>query len=118
MIAADTNILVYAHRSDSPWHETAQSCIQSLAEGRASWGIPWPCVHEFLSIVTHPRIYDPPSSVEAAIGQIDAWLESPIAELLSESDTHWIILREQLRIGKIQGPMVHDARVASICIGH
>ena len=68
--------------------------------------------------MTHPRIYDPPSSVEAAIGQIDAWLESPIAELLSESDTHWIILREQLRIGQIQGPMVHDARVASICIGH
>jgi hypothetical protein len=22
-------------------------------------GIPWPCLHEFLAIVTHPRIYAP-----------------------------------------------------------
>lgn len=118
MIAADTNILVYAHRSDSEWHKRARSCIQSLAEGRASWGIPWPCVHEFLSIVTHPRIYDPPSSVDAAIDQVDAWLECPVVELLGESDAHWEILRGQLRVAQIQGPMVHDARVASICIGH
>jgi len=75
-------------------------------------------VHEFLSIVTHPRIYDPPSSVGAAIDQVEAWLESPVAELLSESDAHWQILREQLRVAQIQGPIVHDARIASICIGH
>ncbi len=118
LIAADTNILVYAHRSDSEWHGSAQACIQSLAEGRVSWGIPWPCVHEFLSIVTHARIYDPPSSVDAAIDQVDAWLESPVAELLGESDAHWDILRGQLRAGQIRGPMVHDARVAAICIGH
>ena len=92
--------------------------LQSLAEGRASWGIPWPCVHEFLSIVTHPRIYEPPSSVDAAIDQVDAWLESPVAELLGESDAHWEVLRGQLRVAQIQGPMVHDARVGSICIGH
>ena len=118
MIATDTNILVYAHRSDSQWHEPARSCIQSLAEGRLSWGIPWPCVHEFLSIVTHPKIYDPPSSMAEAIAQVDAWLGSPVAELLGESDDHWKILRGQLAAGQIQGPMVHDARIASICIGH
>ena len=118
MIAADTNILVYAHRSDSEWHEQACTCIQSLAEGRQSWAIPWPCVHEFLSIVTHPRIWDPPSSLAAAIDQVDAWLESPVAELLGEGDSHWDILRGQLRAGRIRGPMVHDARVAAICIAH
>jgi hypothetical protein len=65
---------VYAHRSDSEWHEPARECIRNLAEGRISWSIPWPCVHEFLSIVTHPRIYDPPSHQDAAIDQVDAWL--------------------------------------------
>jgi len=118
LIAVDTNILVYAHRGDSSWHEAAYTCIKSLAEGRISWGIPWPCVHEFLAIVTHPRIYDPPSDVDAAIDQVDAWLESPVAELLTESDAHWEILKVQLNDGQIRGPMVHDARVASICIGH
>ncbi|HSN73111.1 MAG TPA: hypothetical protein VLT59_16465, partial [Steroidobacteraceae bacterium] len=84
MIAADTNILVYAHRADSAWHQPARDCIKQLAEGRVSWGIPWPCVHEFLAIVTHPRIYDPPSSLEQALEQIDAWLASPVAFLMAE----------------------------------
>ena len=83
MIATDTNILVYAHRADSEWHQQARSNLAILAEGRVSWGLPWPCLHEFLAIVTHPRIYDPPSAVEEAVGQVEAWLESPVAELLT-----------------------------------
>ena len=118
MIAADTNILVYAHRADSEWHPQARSCLQTLAEGRVSWGIPWPCLHEFLAIVSHPRIYDPPSTIALAAAQVDAWLESPVAELLAEADSHWPILKQQLFAGQIKGPMVHDARVAALCIAH
>ena len=118
MIAADTNILVYAHRTDSEWHTPAHACIRGLAQGHVSWGVPWPCIHEFLAIVTHPRIFDPPSSIDAAISQIDAWLESPVAALLGETDAHWSILREQLLRGQVKGPLVHDARIAAICIGH
>ncbi|MCE2494684.1 MAG: PIN domain-containing protein [Alphaproteobacteria bacterium] len=118
MIAIDTNILVYAHRSDSEWHSRARSCLRSLAEGRGQWGIPWACLHEFLAIVTHPRIYDPPSAIEAAVDQVDAWLEAPGTELLGESGAHWELLSETLCHGRIQGPIVHDARVASTCIGH
>ena len=46
MIAIDTNVLVYAHREDSPFHETAAACLASCAESRAPWAIPWPCVHD------------------------------------------------------------------------
>jgi predicted nucleic acid-binding protein len=52
MIAIDTNILVYAHREDSPFHEKAYESILELAEGRSPWAIPWPCIHEFLAITT------------------------------------------------------------------
>ncbi len=75
-------------------------------------------MHEFLSIVTHPRLYDPPSNLNAAIDQVDTWLESPVAVLLAETESHWDILREQLSVGQIRGPMIHDARVAAVCIGH
>ena len=118
MIAADTNILVYAHRADSEWHAQARSSIESLAQGRASWGLPWPCIHEFLAIVSHPRIYDPPSTVAQALAQIDAWLESPVAEVLAETHQHWSVLKELLRNGRVKGSMVHDARVAAMCIAH
>ena len=118
MIATDTNILVYAHRGDSEWHEPARVAIRRLAEGRVSWGLPWPCVHEFLAIVTHPSIYDPPSTIAQAAGQVDAWLDAPVAELLTETGMHWRILREQLQAGRVTGPRVHDARIATLCLGH
>jgi toxin-antitoxin system PIN domain toxin len=118
MIATDTNLLVHAHRADSEWHEAASACIRALAEGRSSWGIPWPCVHEFLAIVTHPNIYDPPSRIEEAVDQVDAWLASPVAYLLTEGASHWTTLRDMLTRGQIRGPLVHDARIAALCVAH
>lgn len=118
MIAVDTNILVYAHREDSPWHGVASTRVAELAEGRAPWAIPWPCLHEFLAIVTHPRIYAPPTPVPAALDQIDAWLESPSVTLLAESDGYWPELKSLVHDGRIAGPQVHDARVAALCRHH
>lgn len=118
MIAVDSNLLVYAHREDSPWHDSAYARIVELAEGRSSWAIPWPCVHEFLSIVTHPRIYSPPTPLRNAIEQVDAWLESPSLVVLSESADHWPSLRAILVSGRVSGPQVHDARIVAICRQH
>lgn len=118
MIALDTNILVYAHRGDSPFHAHAAGCLRRLAEGTARWAMPWPCVHEFFGVVTHPRIYDPPSPSEKAIDQIEAWLQSPSVVLLAEPGNYWPTLREQLERGVISGPRVHDARIASLCLAH
>jgi predicted nucleic acid-binding protein len=92
--------------------------VTELAEGRGAWAIPWPCIHEFLAIVTHPRIFGPPTPLAAAIDQIEAWLESPTLMLLSESESHWRELRTLLKTGKIVGAMVHDARIAALCLQH
>jgi uncharacterized protein len=87
VIAIDTNLLVYAHREDSPFHEAADACVAQCAEARAAWAIPWPCLHEFFAIATHPRIYAPPTPAGRALEQIDAWLESPSLVLLTEGDS-------------------------------
>jgi toxin-antitoxin system PIN domain toxin len=118
LIAIDTNLLVYAHRRDSPWHQRAAACIKVLAQGREAWSIPWPCIHEFLAIVTHPRIYAPPSRLEQAVDQVDAWLESPTLSLLNETHDHWEQLKTQLSAARITGPAVHDARVVALCLAH
>ena len=118
MIAVDTNILVYGHREDSSWHATAAARIAELAEGRAPWAIPWPCLHEFLAIVTHPRIYAPPTPLTGALDQVEAWLEAPSLVLLTEVDGYWPLLRSALDGGRITGPQVHDARVAALCRVH
>ena len=118
MIAIDTNVLVYAHREDSPFHDAAAACLASCAEGRAPWAIPWPCVHEFFAIATHPRIYNPPTPAARALDQIDAWLESPSLVLLAETEGHWPRLRSLLQQARIAGPAVHDARIAALCLLH
>jgi toxin-antitoxin system PIN domain toxin len=118
MIAVDTNILIYAHREDSSWHAQAFARVAELAEGRASWAIPWPCLHEFLVIVTHPRVYAPPTPLAAALDQVEAWLESPSLVALGEGSGYWAALRGMLEAGRIEGPRIHDGRVAALCHSH
>lgn len=116
MIAVDTNLLVYAHREDCEWHERALAVLLELANGNQRWAIPWPCVHEFFAIVTHPRIYRRPSTPAQATATIDAWNESPALEFLHESPTYWGTLSRLIDAGRIRGPMIHDARIAAMCI--
>ena len=118
MIAVDTNILVYANRADSPWHERADHAVAGLAESSASWAIPWPCLFEFFAIVTHPKIYNPPTPPGDALIQIECWLESPSLVLLSEGDEFWPAVRGLLLGSGVQGGAVHDGRIAALCVRH
>jgi uncharacterized protein len=118
VIAVDTNVLVHAHRADSPWHQGAQAAVRELAEGPARWAVPWPCLHEFLAVVTHPRIWSPPTPVGAALAQVEAWVESPTLVLLHEGDGYWPQLKALVTAGRIDGPRIHDARVAALCREH
>jgi toxin-antitoxin system PIN domain toxin len=118
MIAVDTNLLVCAHRHESEWHVPAARTIMKLAEGDGPWAIPWPCVHEFLSVVTNPRIYKPPTPLAKAFEQVEIWIASPSLRLIGELAGHWTELRRLLTAGKISGGAVHDARVVAICREH
>jgi len=118
MRAVDTNILVYAHREDSPFHAQALQCVKVLAEARSPWAIPWPCLHEFFAIVTHPKIFDPPTPHTNAVDQIEAWLESPSLVVLSEQSGYWAVLKQIITPARTCGPQIHDARIAAMCITH
>jgi predicted nucleic acid-binding protein len=75
-------------------------------------------LHEFLAIVTHARIYDPPTPAAKALAQVEIWMESPSLHLLGELKGHWGELKRLVTTGKITGGMIHDARVAAICKEH
>ena len=118
MIALDTNILVYAHRRDLSQHTLALQAIQRLvAEGR-TWAVPWPCIHEFLAVVTNPRIFKTPTSTETAITVVRELGAQQQARLLGESHRHLDILDRLCLSATVTGSKLHDARIAAICIGH
>lgn len=118
MIALDTNLLVYAHREDNDFHVRAKALVEALREQPAPRAIPWPCVHEFVGIVTHTKIYQPPSKLGDALAAVDAWLAGGNVELLAEGPGYWSRVRSLAMAARIAGPRIHDARIAAICLHH
>ncbi len=119
MIAVDTNLLVYAHRRESRHHAAAASLLRALAEGDAPWAILWPCCYEFLSVVTNPRIWrDDATTPEQAWGQLAAWIAAPSLRLIGETQDFAELLERFVLRPRVLGAVVHDARIAAICVAH
>jgi toxin-antitoxin system PIN domain toxin len=118
MIAVDTNILVYARRTESPHHAAAAALIAQLAEGTSPWALPWPVVYEFVRVVTHPRVFDPPSTLHAVLRDLQSLLASPSLTMLGEGPGHIRHMHEQLRIGAAGGNLAHDAHIAALVVEH
>lgn len=118
MIAVDTNLLVYSHRLDSPFHHQARKLIEELRDGPASWAIPWPCIHEFIAIVTHPKIFKVPTPLEISFASIETWLAGGNLQLICESEGYLEKLRSLASSAKLQGPRIHEARIAALCLHH
>ena len=119
MIAVDTNVLVYAHRLEAKENAAASQKLAELASGSQTWALPWPCIYEFFGVVTNRRIWkDAASSQAQAWQQIEQWTGSPSVLLLSETDDFVEVLAELLVRPKVVGPVVHDARVAALCLAH
>lgn len=118
MIALDTNVLVYARRTEAPNHARACTLLASLAEGDEPWALPWPCVYEYVRVVTHPRVFDPPSELARVLDDLASLLESPSLTLLGEGPTHVAWFFEAAEDGAAVGNLAHDAHIAALCREH
>ena len=118
MIAVDTNVLVYAHREDLPQHRAALARLRALAEGHALWALPVFCVGEFVRIVTHRKLFHPPSTLPEATAALEALLASPSLTLLSPGDRYWPLFSDALREGRAVGNLAFDAQIVAVCREH
>lgn len=118
MIALDTNVLVYARRAEVPQHETARSILTDLAQGTAPWALFWPCIYEFVRVVTHPRVFAPPSDLDAVLEDLDNLFASPSLHLIGEGPRHADHFRRMLDAGQARGNLAHDAHIAALVVEH
>jgi uncharacterized protein len=116
VIAVDTNVLVYAHRADTPQHHAAKSTLEQMAISGQRWCIPWPCAHEFVSVVTHTR-WNAPTPLTVAFDALESWLSHPSCSAIGESSSHLSLLSGLAQRAQLKGAAVHDARIAAICLG-
>jgi toxin-antitoxin system PIN domain toxin len=118
VIAVDTNVLVYAHRSETPFHAAAAQALAQLAEGNSPWAVPLHCLVEFAAVVTHSRVWRTPSSAQQVDDQVNAWLESPTMRVLGEDRDFWPVFAHCLQQARSAGGAVHDTRIAACCRYH
>ncbi len=118
MQAIDTNVLVYAAITRSAHHEQALSILEKLAQGHLPWAIPWPCIYEFLRVVTHPRVSHPPVPLETALANLKGLAQSATLVLLRETDRHLQVMETVMRQSGATGNLVHDAHIAALCLEH
>lgn len=109
---------MFARREETPFHRDAVRLLREFATGSEPWAIPWPCIYEFLRVVTDPRVFDPPTPLDAALEDLGRLLESPSLSLLGEGPAHPSHLTRTLRTGEVSGNLVHDGHIAALCIEH
>jgi len=117
MIAIDTNLLVYAHRSAAPEHRAARSAIERAANAETGWGVSHPSIAEFWSVVTHASLARPSTAGEAS-----SFLRSVLRD---GSGQLWLpgsgFGERLLRLAtdlKVRGPRIFDLQIALTAIEH
>ena len=118
MIALDTNVLVYAHRTEAPKHARALSWLTHLAEGDTPWGLPVFALGEFLRVVTHRSIFSPPSPLAKAIPAMESLLASPSIRLISPGPDYVQHFHALVKTTEATGNLVFDAQIAALCREH
>jgi uncharacterized protein len=116
VIAVDTNIAVYAHRPETSYSQRAFALIAQLAQGEEPWSVPMHCLHEFVAVVSNPKIWMVPSSPTQIAHQINAWIKSPSFVPVIEDHGALLALTNLIQTTPIAGGMVHDARIVSACM--
>lgn len=116
MKALDTNVLVTAHRAELDRHEKARAWIRHLAEGSQPWGLPVFTIGEFVRVVTHPRIFDPPTPLDEALSAMERLLRSPMVRVLSPGDRYPEHFAAACRAADARGNLAFDAQIAAVCV--
>jgi uncharacterized protein len=114
----DTNVLVYAHRPESPAHERFRRWLESHRAGNEALGLPSVVASGFLRIVTHPKVFNQPTPIETAAAFVEELRNSPSVTILEPLERHLGIFLDLCRRTGAIGNRVPDAYLAAIAIEH
>lgn len=118
MILPDVNVLIYAHREESPDHESYASWLQRLAEGEEPFGLSELVMSSFVRIVTNPKVFHTPTPVDAAFAFAAEILSCPGCTVVRAGSRHWAIFEGLCRASNARGKLVADAYHAALAIEH
>ena len=119
MILPDVNVLIYAHVEDSsPDHADYAQWITRLATGPEPFALSLLVLAGFIRVVTNPRVFDPPSTLDQAFAFVSSLVERPTARIVGPGPDHLDILERLCRRARATGKLVADAQHAAVAIEH
>jgi hypothetical protein len=116
MLLVDVNVLVYAHRTDAPGHAAYRQWLEQLINGDQAYGYADLVLSGFLRVVTHARIFSPPSDLAAALAFAQVIRGQPNAVPISPGPRHWGIFVRLCETSGVKGNLVPDAYLAALAI--
>ncbi len=116
MDLVDVNVLVYAHRQESPDHNAHRRWLEDLINGDQAYGVSDHVLAGFLRIVTHPAIFDPPSSLGEATDFTVELRDRPNAVMIQPGPRHWEIFTRLCQESGARGNLIPDAFLAALAI--
>lgn len=116
MILFDVNVLVTAFREDAPRHRQLRTFLEEVVSSEASFGLSDLVLSGFLRVVTHPRVFDPPTPIEAALAFAEALRSQPNCVRVEPGERHWGIFVRLCDETQAKGNLVPDAYLAALAI--
>jgi len=118
MILPDVNVLVCAFREDSPDHQRFRKWLLGRVTSSEAFGISELVLSGVVRVLTHPRIFNPPTPIDLAIAYVDALRTQHNAVIVAPGSRHWEIFTRLCSGAGVKGNLVHDAYHAALAIEH
>jgi hypothetical protein len=118
VLIPDVNILVYAFRADSPGHREYRGWLQDRVRSREAFGLSDVVLSGALRVLTHPRVFNPPTPMDRALEFVEALRSQPNVVLVAPGPRHWDIFTALCRSSNVRGNLIADAYHAALAIEH
>lgn len=118
MILPDIQILVYAHRKESPFHNKAAERILTLSQSLSPFALCSFVCSGFLRLVTNHRIFVEPTPLETALSFLENLLHLEHCRIIEPGSRHWSIFSKFLRETRATGNLVSDTYLAALSVEH
>jgi uncharacterized protein len=116
VILPDVNVLVYAYREDAPRHDRYRIWLEGVLNAREAYGLSDLVLAGFVRVVTHPRVFSPPSPTGHAFEFAEALRGHPNCFHVVAGERHWDIFAGLCRDARTKGNLIPDAYLAALAI--
>ncbi len=118
MILPDVNVLVYAFREAAPRHAEYRDWLHGVARSREAFALSDLVLSGAIRILTHPRVFAPPTPIASALGFVEALRQQPNAVQVAPGARHWEIFTHLCARANARGNLAPDAYLAALAIEH